>query len=737
MSQEGEVKFKSNSDMKDRGVVTGYDYSLINAFCSKYTNLWEERDDYDSTYLDKGGRKRQACIMTDRYYISHMIKRLKYMTKKHVNVPLFEQGKKAPCQLFGKNYMSYTLRQDEETGTFEFSFTDPTSESEGRAVKKFNASLAKNGYLNNLKIVESSNKDGVYKVSFNTAVENKDTLTIQTTYTGYIKEPRIRFNLEKNVTYLDLCISGIESDNDTFNKILSEEQKENKEAIFKGFSSYFKASYAKGRDGSQKGSLDVDVFRAMGVDLGLNPLAALSIYEVKKSDKGEDIGGQKVKIKHLTDHKSSDINKANKDCRVKKAKRTLKFIEGVKGLISVANHHCNYLEDVEATGEGKEVNVGYMEMLCGDVIENHTPFKDLEDYMKYIENNLYGVDRKEWKKKTSDWVVPSLIQQAKKKISEMRREYFDAEDKHYHTTKVNHVCNLQLHKIQAVKEMISTLNSFSTLGLNDEEKQAHADNGRPCADLWEYINGLRNYLSKGIASIIINHALRNSVNIIFIEDLDMKASSFDSKEENKLKSLWSASQIMDYLEKFAAKHTIAVQEVNKFMTSQFSSENGTLGVRGASGNKSQFLYEDKGEVCDVDSDINAARNIAIRGITRHSNMPMFKVKVASDKEFILEMPKAAGMQKLSSMMKYLDSDNPRYVKFVKANNGTLKASVLEKEEFNKLKKQAIAWKKDNKDADSEVSILRSGKHFYIRKELEAIVKAKLCPEVEEETVKAK
>ena len=63
--------------------------------------------------------------------------------------------------------------------------------------------------------------------------------------------------------------------------------------------------------------------------------------------------------------------------------------------------------------------------------------------------------------------------------------------------------------------------------------------------------------------------------------------------------------------------------------------------------------------------------------------------------------------------------------------------MLEKEEFNKLKKQAIAWKKDNKDADSEVSILRSGKHFYIRKELEAVVKAKLCPEVEEEPVKAK
>lgn len=728
LAESGEVKFKSDADMKEKGIVTGYKYDLINMICSKYSNLWKEREDYDNFYTDKGGSKRHACIMTDRYYITNMIKRFKYMTKEHVNVPLFEKGAKAPCVLYGKNYMGYKL--SEVDGEFEFSFVDPTVASEGRATKKFTAKLANNGYLNNLKIVEKSDKDSCYKLSFNTAVKSKDTKTIQTTYTGWIKEPRIRYNLEKDIVYLDLCISGVESDSDTFDKLLSNDQKENKATILKDFANFFKASYAKGRDGSQKGSLGINQFNAMGVDLGLNPLLALAVYEIKKDKKGEDIGGEKVTYTHIasSDALSSDIVKMDKQKNIDMARNADSFASGIKSMIDIARNHVNYLEDIKASGDGKEVNIGFMKMNCENFIKNNTDFSGVEDYMSWIENNLYGVDKKDWKKKTSNWVVPFLIKEAKKKVSKFRSEYHNYEDKYQYSTQTNHVCRLQIEKIKALKSLISMLNSFSTLGLTDDERNEYGKGNRPCGEYWDYINGLRNYLSKGIASIIVNNALRNNVNIIFIEDLDMKASSFDSREENQLKSLWSASQIMDYLNKFAAKHSIVVQKVNPFMTSQYSCETGEMGLRGSGSDKASFRYEIDGEIEEMNSDINAARNIAVRGITRHSNMPQFKAKIVSNNKFILEIPKSTSIQKRGSMMKYLDKDDVSNIVFDKQTDGTLSAKVIKKLEMNKLKKEAAKWKKDNKDVDSEVPILRSGNKFYIRKELEDRVKIALEPE---------
>lgn len=729
LAESGEIKLKSDADMKEKGIVTGYKYDLINMICSKYSNLWKEREDYDSFYTDKGGSKRHACIMTDRYYITNILKRFKYMAKEHVNVPLFEQGNKAPCLLYGKNYMSYKLR--EVDGEFEFSFVDPTAKPDGRKTKKFTAMLANNGYLNNLKIVKKIDKDSCYKISFNTATENKDTKTIQTTYTGWIKEPRIRFNLEKDIFYLDLCISGVESENDVFDKILPKVKEEDKKTILKDFANFFKASYAKGRDGTQKGSLGIDKFNAMGVDLGLNPLLALAVYEVKKNKKGVDIGGEKVKYTHISssDYLSSYMEKEGKQKSIDMARKAESFASGVKCMINIARNHTNYLEDIEVSGEGKEVNVAHMKSQCDNFIKNNTDFDGVEDYIKWIDKNLYKVDKKDWKKKTSDWIVPSLIQEAKKKVSDFRSEYHNYEDKYHYSTQVNHVCRLQIEKIKALKSLISTLNSFSTLGLTDDERNEYGKGNRPCGEYWDYINGLRNYLSKGIASIIVNHALRNNVNIIFIEDLDMKVSSFDSKEENALKSLWSASQIMDYLNKFTAKHSIVVQKVNPFMTSQYSCETGEMGLRGPGSDKASFRYEINGEIKEMNSDINAARNIAIRGITRHSDMPQFRSKVVSDNKFILEIPKTSGIQKRGSMMKYLNKDDVSNVVFDKKADGTLSAKVIKKAEMNKLKKEAAAWKKENKDADSEVSIIRSGDKFYVRKELEDRVKGVLDTEV--------
>ena len=49
--------------------------------------------------------------------------------------------------------------------------------------------------------------------------------------------------------------------------------------------------------------------------------------------------------------------------------------------------------------------------------------------------------------------------------------------------------------------------------------------------------------------------------------------------------------------------------------------------------------------------------------------------------------------------------------------------------MTKLKKESTKWKKENKDAESEVSILRSGNKFYIRKELEDRVKNVLGDEI--------
>lgn len=720
-----DFRFTSDADLSGYKIITGYSYKFINYLYSEYKVLWQEHDCIENTYKDKKGKKVFNCVMTDNAYIKILKELFKYAFHPYVNISRFEDTGKLPCLLFGKNYIKYKLERIDNDHVFLF--VNPMG---GKT--KLSGKLIANGYLNNLKIVNSDDSNQKYRISFNNSKESEHSEVLQTTYFGSVKEPKLRYDVDREQFYLDLSISQIDSSRDVIRnhpdvkKLINEKNEEDSEFKFlnqylgfkdkfvKNLCNYFNTSYAKGKMNQAKSTLELDDFNIMGVDLGINPLLSLAVYNVKKDPNGIDNGQDTLRYELVTTHmaKQHDLES------IKKIEKVNRLVQSVRILISHTNKHLRAIENKKNGRRTYEVDIPFAKLNYEHVLKESSEFNSVEEYLTYVKNNLQGVDPKQWKKKSFNWVVGKLINVVKKEFKKIRSAYGDSEDKAKYVREENFVSTKNMRKIELTRNLISLLNSYTFLGMTDEEREGFNKNHKPCSDLWDYLTGLRSFLSKNMASIIIHHALKNNVNVIFLEDLDHKANFMDNKEENRLKSVWGASDMIKYLESFASKHSIAICKVDPTLTSQIDAETNELGYRDEK-NKSDLYVRRDSEIVVIDSDINAAKNIAIRGLNRHSSLPLFRTVQINDSTYAMSFSNMAeDRRRQGSMMNYLGKDKQSEIKYIifGKNEDHLDINTTTASEFNKKIKESERKAK-------RVEVIRSGDKFYMRGDLDKIVKS--------------
>lgn len=689
-------------DLEENKIKTGYGVEFVNVLYSKYPALWMDSDIVPG--FVRNGEPVDNCVLTDRQYISLAMNYFKFIAKKYVNISKFEDTGKYPCLLLGnRNYIKFKLTQ--EAGEICIDMTDLLSENRK---DRISIKVKPNGYFNDFNIIDE-NKNG-YTVTYNTARASLNTEIIETVYAGEIKEPRIRYDVYRSRFYVDFYITEVESSNDMLE--YHSVDREKKLSTHKELSNFFRTSYG-GVGQAKSSSLPLEKFNVIGVDLGFNPIAAIAAYSVEKHKDGVDIGKEKIKYSLLSTHKAKNVEKEDLQ-RIIKLDR---FICSTKSLIHYARRHLQALEDRKLGKKVFDINIGYAEMKCGDLLRDYTEFESVQQYLDYIVTYLGDIDPKEWKTRHNQktgkpiWPVVDLVQHAKSEFSKMKSAYSSAVDKRDYVRNRNFVCTKDLEKIRVVRSMIDLLKSYTFLGLCDKEKNSIEGFAK---NLYKYQDGLRKFFSKNIASIIVHHALKNKASVIFVEDLDTKVSHCLSKDENITKSVWSVSTICEYLEKFAKKHMIVVSYVDPTMTSQIDSDTGIIGLRDDSRKEKLYVEVDNGTVEVVDSDINAAKNVAIRGLLRHSNIPLFKCEQVSEDKYLFSA-KNVGKRRIGSMLMYIWGPGSydkslEYVLFTKNGNGTLIPESISKKQAEEQKK------KNGKRKYWDVEVIRSGSSWYLRDE---------------------
>ncbi|NJL70927.1 MAG: hypothetical protein HC888_04575 [Candidatus Competibacteraceae bacterium] len=708
----GNFSFEDEADLSRHKIVTGYKANFVNAIYSDFDYVWKSRPDVEDVYEDKKRRVRHKCLMTDRRYVKLALDLCKFIKKREINVSRFGDKGGLPCLLLGANYIGYRL--EERDGNFFIRLTDLTSKEASRSAPKMDVRILPNGYLNNFKVIEGDHSKGIYTISYNTARSSEHTEIIETTYTGTIKEPRLRYDRRAKRITVDLCITNVQSSNNALDKVLMEEQKKVARKIHFDLGVFFKTSYSEAVLSKKGRQLPFDRFRVMGVDLGLNPIAALAMYDVCKDDNGYDIGGTKLSWSYIGSHKAKNIPVED----IRKIDKVTNMAKSVKSLIGYARQHLAAIKAKKFGKKAYEVDIAYAETKVGKLLRDHTMFSSVEEYLKDVESRLANIPPIDWKKRQTGWVVPSLLAKVKEAFSEMRSGYNNAKDKRDYVRTRNFACTKDLRKIEATKAVLSLSKSFTFLGLSDDEKNSIESFGESMND---YINGLRMFFSKNLAAMIVHHAIKNNINVIFVEDLDAKAAYHLTQEENCLKQIWATSTIMKYLKQFALKHRIVVVLVKPDFTSQIDSETGEFGYRDKQ-NKSRLYMNGPVPLRFCDADINAAKNVALRGIKRHTDIPSFRAVQLSESEYLYELQSEGTKQRQGTLMKSLNTvDRLDGVIFKLEPDGTFTLDAARNTKDLKEKADEFRKSQDPKNEKPRTEFRRSGSRWYRREDLEKVI----------------
>lgn len=199
-------------------------------------------------------------------------------------------------------------------------------------------------------------------------------------------------------------------------------------------------------------------------------------------------------------------------------------------------------------------------------------------------------------------------------------------DRKYHLkhNDVSTKLNQEFKWLKIIESMKRALRSVSYLGTDNTRTPINLDK------ITDYFNGCKDNFLKVIASSIVEVAIKNNCNVIVMEGLNKNGTrtSLNKRNENFLHSLWSPARVTGAIENAANWHGITVAEVSESQTSQVHFETQTYGYR----DKTKLYYLDNGEVKDTHADINAAKNIILKFVTRHASTTQVSINSVSEKD---------------------------------------------------------------------------------------------------------
>ena len=483
------------------------------------------------------------------------------------------------------------------------------------------------GIFTYFEMLNADDKKGIYNFRYATDSKSKHK------FIGSLKEPRLR--LVDDQYYLEFPISGayLESNKDFDFKELSKQQL------------FFKSSFTK-----KKGFIE-GKHNFVSFDIGLNPLftGVCGSFEGKEDEISYSFN------KVVRPYKNS----LNKSDLYKEANL---FIRSVSHLLKVATNHK---KKRRVTWNFKHNGI-FVD--CASTLEINK-----EEFLKELDElpNLsdeFGFQPLFQK----GWSVTPLIKKAKGYITKIRSEYRNADDKKFHTISNNFADFSLVQKIEVCKNYISLQKSLSK-----NKKDC-------CKSLKEYTQNLSEKLTKDIAAAFISIAIEQKARFIFLEDLDAKTSSFENQDKNSTKRAMRVAELRKWIANRAEKFGIAVIAVDPDLTSLTDNETRYIGHRDRKNKKNLYVVRNN-KIEVIDSDVNAAKNIAIRAFEHHADINHFRVEEVKG-GYRLDASKL-GVRKQGALKKRFGYSSL----FIEKNDGKLKATKLlgGKKKLPKINKKAI------------------------------------------------
>lgn len=682
MRHEFIKRYQENPDQfftQEEKHLFGHDASFMNYLFHDCRNLWEEFAESADESKDIIGNQDYVSIAIENYH----------WLKESVAVPLSTAYGKLPRIYFGNNFTPFNISV--ENGEIQFTCKSFFDNKEGEIQINI-SSWCKNGLTPEIDEIYVTKKDkhgnekkcatGNFRVRYSRDSKSK------TWYTGVIKQPWLRWNEKKNVFVLDLPISSHREEN----TIVDEDLKNNK---------YFFMSAPKNNSKAKEkreyvGDNDVIV---MGVDFGIHtPISSSAIKYNMIEDTFKVLGTEKSTECVDVSDKLEFYRSVNQKIDLLKCMidETFSFV-------------CGKSEEIKGVVYKKNKSYAWASKFKINVLE----------YEKFIKSNIKPDIETTFcflRKKSSGWEVGRILSEINKEVKKIKGHFWhhvDRSEKGKNNIESNFVDRSFFEKRSMVKNMISLKKKFSCVGKTSSENAYITNNFDK--DLHDWYVGLTRHSALQIAAVTLNMARKYGAKYVFIEDLDSGGDSFSDKEENKLKSLWGCGLIKKAIADKACKHGIVVIEVEPNATSITDPYTGKRGHRPEKDKRTLYVERD-GRIIKEDCDDIASINIALRGVRRNSDIPVFKaIEIEDGKKYVVNFnsnDQNVSKRKSGAFYRQFETNAALF----ENKNGILE--IVEKDMTKSRIKKLVGDQKNSK------LIINNGGQVYLHEELKKKIEEK-------------
>lgn len=453
-----------------------------------------------------------------------------------------------PISLFlGSNFVRYEL---EESGPR----MQLTAKGSGILAGEFKVSFgAGNGHniLRHLRLAKQDEGGCTYEVSY---LENG-----KRPRKMLLKEPQIHYKDAKGTgpgIYLHM-------------PLMCEEES----TMFAGANPAFQRQWPKPVEGLNA----VRNLRALGVDLNVNPAAAVAVMEAPAYSEGLPTAVRLLESERIDLLTATGSDYYSLCWRLRRLKSLMNRTKRAKK------------DGLQEDGTYKTLQEEHVRPV----------FADTEAYIEHVKQ--LPEDQLMWTH-PDVWMVGS-------KLRELRKEF--NKRKHARFTRT---CSLadEIAWCDLVFNIISVQKAFSFTGATEPAKEGY------CRKLRKTLFNSRQDTRRKLCRRIVDKALASGCKVIAMERLIREEEGPFGRKDNRLWDLWSPRMLLQDLTDMARMDGIGVVQVSHAHTSQVVWETQTFGYRDAQ-NKHDLYYRKEDAVRVVNSDLNAACNIAARALDRHSN----------------------------------------------------------------------------------------------------------------------
>lgn len=310
--------------------------------------------------------------------------------------------------------------------------------------------------------------------------------------------------------------------------------------------------------------------RALGLDKGLNPLGAFTVYQYTDQ------------LPHTSKYFVTE-NGGYAECI-----KEFRYGEVYKRWIS-----SKFKKDIRKTHTLLS-KMAFLKNWKSEIAEGEKNKKIAESFAEHDLSNP------EYREK----LYRELEQKTSEKVSRLKK-YFQK-----HRSKNTWDKQESISWIDVTKRFISLL----TRWMDRHQVEIKPHNHERCSNYWKYYNNLRDDSVKKFASRVVAYAIKNKCGIIVIENLDnFKPTTNQEKAKNRLLSIWGKQRLYEAIVSAAEPYGIVVERCDPKYTSQIHAHSLQPGKR-----KYGKLYTESDRPCD--DQINGSHGIQRVFWTRYKHL---------------------------------------------------------------------------------------------------------------------